>query len=119
MEKSRVAKRTLKVSGRNTSVSLEEAFWNRLREIADERDVTLSTLVGQIDADRQFANLSSAIRLFVLDAYRKQISELAGTSSVASRQKGARWAAAYARSCARHGTARSPSQAALRSHCPG
>ena len=118
MEKSLVEKRSLVVDGHKTSVSLEEAFWNRLREIADERDVTLSALVGEIDADRQFANLSSAIRLFVLSTYRQQISELAGTSSVGSRQKRAHLAK-YARSSARRETARSPSQAALRSHCPG
>ena len=116
MEKSRVVKRSLVVDGHKTSVSLEEAFWNRLREIAAARDVTLSTLVGQIDADRQFANLSSAIRLFVLDVYRKQISELAGTSSVETRQKRARLA--YARSSAGLGSARLPSRAAPRNRHP-
>jgi predicted DNA-binding ribbon-helix-helix protein len=51
-------------------VSLEDAFWKGLKEIATDRDLTLSELVGNIDADRRHGNLSSAIRLFVLDHYR-------------------------------------------------
>ena len=50
-----------------TSVSLEDAFWKGLKEIAGGRDVTLSDLVSTIDSDRRHGNLSSAIRLFVLD----------------------------------------------------
>jgi predicted DNA-binding ribbon-helix-helix protein len=46
-----------------------------LKEIADERDLTLSDLVAAVDAGRQYGNLSSTIRLFVLDVYRDQISE--------------------------------------------
>jgi predicted DNA-binding ribbon-helix-helix protein len=59
-------------------VSLEDAFWNALREIANERDMTLSKLIKAIDTDRQHANLSSAIRLFVLGYYRDQISDRQG-----------------------------------------
>jgi predicted DNA-binding ribbon-helix-helix protein len=63
------------VAGRKTSVSLEDAFWNELREIAGGRDASVSDLVTIIDADRQrSSNLSSAIRLFVLEFYRDQIS---------------------------------------------
>jgi len=58
------------------SVSLEEAFWNALKEIAKVRHVTLSNLVGTIDTQRQHGNLSSAIRLFVLGVYREQLSDL-------------------------------------------
>jgi predicted DNA-binding ribbon-helix-helix protein len=54
-------------------VSLEDAFWKGLKEIAGARDVTLSDLVSTIDSDRRHGNLSSAIRLFVLDFYRAQI----------------------------------------------
>jgi predicted DNA-binding ribbon-helix-helix protein len=71
--KSTVAKRSIVVAGHKTSVSLEDAFWKGLREIAFKRDVTLSELVGSIDADRQDGNLSSAIRLFVLGQYRDQL----------------------------------------------
>ena len=65
-----VIKRSIVVAGHKTSVSLEDAFWKSLKEIADDRDVTLSDLVSTIDPDRQDGNLSSAIRLFVLDFYR-------------------------------------------------
>jgi predicted DNA-binding ribbon-helix-helix protein len=56
-------------------VSLEDEFWKGLKEIADGRDMTLSDLVGAIDARRQHGNLSSAIRLFVLDFYRHRLPD--------------------------------------------
>ena len=68
--KSPVIKRSIVIAGHKTSVSLEDAFWTGLKDIADERNVTLSDLVSSIDTDRQHGNLSSAIRLFVLDHYR-------------------------------------------------
>src|ERR1700712_802785 len=68
--KSPVIKRSIVIAGHKTSVSLEDAFWKGLKEIADDRDVTLSDLVSSIDTDRQHGNLSSAIRLFVLNHYR-------------------------------------------------
>lgn len=68
--KSPVVKRSIVIAGHKTSVSLEDAFWKGLKEIADDRDMTLSDLVSAIDADRHQGNLSSAIRLFVLDHYR-------------------------------------------------
>jgi predicted DNA-binding ribbon-helix-helix protein len=71
--KSTVIKRSIVLAGHKTSVSLEDAFWNGLREIAAERDQTLSRLVGAIDANRQQSNLSSAIRLFVLGYYRDRL----------------------------------------------
>jgi predicted DNA-binding ribbon-helix-helix protein len=74
--KSSVVKRSIVVAGRKTSVSLEDAFWKGLKEIAGGRNVTLSDLVAAIDSARQQGNLSSAIRLFVLDFYRKQLSDL-------------------------------------------
>jgi predicted DNA-binding ribbon-helix-helix protein len=73
--KSLVVKRSIVIAGHKTSVSLEDAFWKELREIADRRHSTLSDLVGAIDAERQHRNVSSAIRLFVLSYYRDQISE--------------------------------------------
>jgi len=54
-------------------VSLEDAFWNSLKEIAAERGMTLTELVAAIDAGREHGNLSSAIRLFVLGIYRDQL----------------------------------------------
>jgi predicted DNA-binding ribbon-helix-helix protein len=68
--KSPVVKRSIVIAGHKTSVSLEDAFWTGLKEIAAKRDFTLSDMVASIDQDRQHGNLSSAIRLFVLDHYR-------------------------------------------------
>ena len=68
--KSPVVKRSIVVGGHKTSVSLEEAFWTSMKGISHERSVTLSELVGEIDGNRQQGNLSSAIRLFVLDHFR-------------------------------------------------
>jgi predicted DNA-binding ribbon-helix-helix protein len=73
--KSPVVKRSIVVAGHKTSVSLEDAFWKGLKEIAGGRHVTLSDLVAAIDSERRHGNLSSAIRLFVLDFYRNQLSE--------------------------------------------
>ena len=70
--KSPVIKRSIVIAGHKTSVSLEDAFWKGLKEIADDRGVTLSDLVSSIDTERHEGNLSSAIRLFVLDHYRSQ-----------------------------------------------
>ena len=72
--KSTVGRHTVWIAGRGTSVSLEDAFWQSLKGIASERDMTRSELVASIDAERRRgSNLSSAIRLFVLDFYRQQI----------------------------------------------
>jgi predicted DNA-binding ribbon-helix-helix protein len=70
--KSSVIKRSIVVAGHKTSVSLEDAFWKSLKEIAGQRDMTLADLVAAIDGNREHANLSSAIRLFVLGVYREQ-----------------------------------------------
>jgi predicted DNA-binding ribbon-helix-helix protein len=72
--KSPVIKRSIVIAGHKTSVSLEDAFWKGLKDIAGTRDMTLSELVAAIDSERRHGNLSSAIRLFVLDHYRNQQS---------------------------------------------
>jgi predicted DNA-binding ribbon-helix-helix protein len=56
-------------------VTLEDAFWLGLKEIARGRRITLSDLVGEIAARRGHSNLSSAIRLYVLEFYRSQIPD--------------------------------------------
>jgi len=66
---SAVLKRSVVIGGHKTSVSLEDKFWGSLKAIAGERNLTLSELVATIDGERQHGNLSSAIRLFVLDYY--------------------------------------------------
>jgi predicted DNA-binding ribbon-helix-helix protein len=68
--KSGVVKRSIVISGHKTSVSLEEAFWQGLREIAHGQGVTLSFLVGEIDKSRRQDNLSSAVRVFVFERLR-------------------------------------------------
>jgi predicted DNA-binding ribbon-helix-helix protein len=68
--KSLVVKRSVVIAGHKTSVSLEDAFWKALKEIAALRNMALSELVASIDVNREHANLSSAIRLFVLDVCR-------------------------------------------------
>jgi len=73
--KSSVVKRSIKIAGHKTSISLEDDFWKALREITGGRNVTLSDLIAVIDAERHLGNLSSAIRIFVLRFYRDQIFE--------------------------------------------
>ena len=65
-----VIKRSIVIAGHKTSVSLEDGFWQGLKEIAGGRKQTLSDLVASIDTRRAGGNLSSAIRLFVLEHYR-------------------------------------------------
>ncbi|WP_029353110.1 ribbon-helix-helix domain-containing protein [Bosea sp. 117] len=68
--KSPVVKRSIVIAGHKTSVSLEDQFWDALKEIAASRRTTLSELVASIDSGRNQGNLSSAIRLFVLAHFR-------------------------------------------------
>ena len=66
-----VVKRSIAIDGHKTSVSLEDAFWTELKNIAHTQQTTLSELVTKIDQTRE-GNLSSAIRLFVLDHFRNE-----------------------------------------------
>ena len=70
---SAVIKRSVVIAGHKTSVSLENEFWSGLKEIGRSHGITLSSLVADIDVRRLHTNLSSAIRLFVLDHFRSQI----------------------------------------------
>jgi predicted DNA-binding ribbon-helix-helix protein len=67
--------RSIAIAGHKTSVTVEDGFWNGLKDIAAERNVTVPELIAAIDGDRQHANLSSAIRLFVLGFYRNKPSQ--------------------------------------------
>ena len=69
MQRSAIVKRSVRVAGHATSISLEAAFWRGLRDIAAARRMSVNALVAAIDATRG-DNLSSAIRLFVLDSAR-------------------------------------------------
>jgi predicted DNA-binding ribbon-helix-helix protein len=71
--KSLVVKRSVVVAGHKKSVSLEEAFWKSLEDIASYQDMTVSTLLAAIDSERYQGTLSSAIRLFVINFYREQL----------------------------------------------
>jgi predicted DNA-binding ribbon-helix-helix protein len=65
-----VVKRSVAIAGHRTSVSLEAPFWDALKDIAAVRGASVQALVGEIDAGRGGANLSSAIRVFVLREVR-------------------------------------------------
>jgi predicted DNA-binding ribbon-helix-helix protein len=80
--KSSVVKRSIVLGGHKTSVSLEDAFWQGLKDIAKTQRKTLSDLVGSIDLDREQGNLSSALRLFVLNHYQMQPLSNSGNGSL-------------------------------------
>lgn len=62
-----VIKRSIMIAGHRTSVSIEQPFWDQLRRIADERGSSTAALIAGIDQGRNQQNLSSAIRVFVLE----------------------------------------------------
>jgi predicted DNA-binding ribbon-helix-helix protein len=70
--KSSLLKRSIIVGGKKTSISLEEGFWEALGEIVKERQTTLAELVTGIKAERRNANLSSAVRMFILAHFQNQ-----------------------------------------------
>jgi predicted DNA-binding ribbon-helix-helix protein len=70
--KSLITKRSIVLAGHKTSISLEDAFWRSLKDIASDRGLRVSTLLAVIDSERNYNNLSSNIRLFVLNYYRDQ-----------------------------------------------
>ena len=78
MKSSGIKKHSIVLAGHRTSVSLEDEFWGSLRTIARGRGETLSSLLIKIDAGRKSANLSSAIRLFVLRYYRDELDQRGG-----------------------------------------
>jgi predicted DNA-binding ribbon-helix-helix protein len=71
-------KRSVMIAGHSTSLTLEEAFWRELHSVARLRGISVNALVATIDATRQ-GNLSSALRLFVLECYRR--GELQGAEA--------------------------------------
>jgi predicted DNA-binding ribbon-helix-helix protein len=80
--KSSIVKHSIVINGHKTSVSLENAFWSDLKGIAHAQEASLSELVAKIDQTRQQGNLSSAIRLFVLE-HVHLVSGTAKTGAVA------------------------------------
>jgi len=69
---SSIIKHSVEIAGHKTSISLEEAFWRSLKDIARSRRIALNELVSDINSQRTGGNLSSAIRLFVLNHYQSQ-----------------------------------------------
>jgi predicted DNA-binding ribbon-helix-helix protein len=78
--KSAIVKRSVVLAGHKTSVSLEEPFWKGLKDIALERRQTLSELIGSLDTQRKFSNLSSTVRLFVLNYYQERLASERGST---------------------------------------
>jgi predicted DNA-binding ribbon-helix-helix protein len=68
--KSLVVKQSVRIHGHNSSVSLEGAFWNALKEIAVAQNISTNALVSKIDTERKSANLSSVIRVYIIEHYR-------------------------------------------------
>lgn len=77
-----IVKRSVVVAGHKTSVSLEDAFWHALKDIARERSISLRSIVAEIDANRRGGNLSSAVRLYVLDHYRRRAGAARSVSAL-------------------------------------
>lgn len=74
--KSAVTKRSVVIGGHKTSVSLEEPFWTEVRAIANAEQMTVSSLLRRIDRERSNANLSSAIRVYVLEHVRDRANRV-------------------------------------------
>lgn len=72
--KSVIIKRSIVLNGHKTSVSLENEFWEGLRQIADTQKFKVSALVQRIDRERTNRNLSSAIRIFVFNHFRERLA---------------------------------------------
>lgn len=70
LQATRPVKRSFSLAGHRTSISLETAFWDALREAAKAEGITLAALVVQIDRERGGAGLSGAVRVWVLDYWR-------------------------------------------------
>lgn len=74
-------KRSIKIAGHSTSISLEEPFWIVLKQLADEEKLSLNALVEQVDKQREDTNLSSALRLYVLSELQRRLYDLTDLSS--------------------------------------
>ena len=83
--KSPIIKRSISVAGHKTNISLEDAFWTGLREIAQSRAMSISAIIADIDMRRQHANLSSAVRLFVLEHAQAEAAARAAGSAAPER----------------------------------
>jgi predicted DNA-binding ribbon-helix-helix protein len=85
--KSLIVKQSATINGRHSSVTLEGAFWNALKEIAVAQNISANALVSKIDSERGATNLSSAIRVYVVEHYRLT----ANASADSQRPTGKQW----------------------------
>lgn len=77
----RPAKRSFTIDGHRTSISLEEPFWNVLKEVAKELNMPVAQIVQEIDSERGDGGLSSAVRIWLLDHYRQRLGLQSARSS--------------------------------------
>ncbi len=79
-------KHSVTIAGHRTSISLEDEFWQGLKALADSRNKSLADIIRQIDKERGINNLSSAIRIAVLDYYKSQIPQEDALPSLSASQ---------------------------------
>lgn len=73
-------KRSVKIRGHATSISLEEEFWTALKSIASDQNKSLSALIAEIDQSRRDQNLSSALRVYTLKTLENKLSSSISTA---------------------------------------
>jgi predicted DNA-binding ribbon-helix-helix protein len=66
-------RRSVTIAGHRTSVSLEDPFWDQLKTIASDRNISVTQVVAEVDKGRG-GNLSSALRVFVLQEVLKRLN---------------------------------------------
>ena len=79
-------KRSVMLAGKHTSVSLEREFWVALKQLAEEASIPVNELINRVDGARDAPNLSSALRIFVIEQFRRKAHEagqLAGNAAAA------------------------------------
>ena len=84
---SKIEKRSVTIGGHKSSVSLEDTFWANLQGIARAQGCAVSNLIAEIDKGRQVGNLSSAIRVFVLEYFRAKANGQAESGRAASSEE--------------------------------
>ena len=68
-------KRSITIAGHATSISLEAPFWDAIRDIAAQQDMSAQDLIAEIDNSKRMASLSSAIRVYMLSWYQDKANE--------------------------------------------
>lgn len=89
--KSPIVKRSVVIHGHKTSVSLEQPFWDAFRDLAESERISTSALLRKVETEREHANLSSAIRVFVLRRMR-EMADARTQHRDGERVSGDRWA---------------------------